>query len=536
MLNRRIVQSFLGVTVQSFLRTSHTFVAALFCLLATLRPTAAQSVAALGRYAVTLPEDSAPPPLPREFRGVWIATVGNIDWPSRRGLSVADQKEELILLLERAARLRLNAVIFQVRPAADALYESRYEPWSAVLTGTMGKDPGYDPLAFAITEAHRRGLELHAWFNPYRAQYRNEKAKPARNHVSRTMSAVVKKYGPYLWMDPGEPSVRAQTTRVILDVVRRYDIDGVHLDDYFYPYPERNRRGQLIPFPDDRSWSRYVKAGGTLDRSDWRRQNVDTLIRSLYTEIRKAKPWVRFGISPFGIWRPGYPAPVRGFDQFASLYADARRWWREGWLDYLTPQLYWRSSAPQQPYAALLAWWAQENVRGRHLWPGNAAYKVTGSGERWPSTELADQVSLTRDQAGASGNIHFNMTAFVNDWDALTSRMASGPYAEAALPPATTWLARAEPEAPVVTRRDEAAAVVLQVSPPARPRAPTAAVRWWLVRARYPDGWRAFLADPTTRTIRLAADAGGQLPDLVGVSAIDRVGVESEVMHVLAPL
>jgi uncharacterized lipoprotein YddW (UPF0748 family) len=515
---------------------SSLFLAA--CLIvAAVQPADAQ-VAALGRYAVALPEDSAPPPVPREFRGVWIATVANLDWPSRPGLPADAQKAELVALLDHAVRLRLNAVVFQVRPAADALYESRIEPWSAVLSGTMGTAPSprYDPLAFAVAEAHRRGLELHAWFNPYRARYRNERARASGSHISRAMPSVVKRYGPYLWMDPGEPAVRERTMRVILDVVRRYDIDGVHLDDYFYPYPERDRRGRLIAFPDDRSWTRYRRGGGTLERDDWRRRNVDLLIQSLYTEIRKAKPWVRFGISPFGIWRPGYPAPVRGFDQFANLYADARRWWREGWLDYLTPQLYWRSTAPQQPYAPLLAWWAQENVKGRHLWPGNAAYKVTNTGERWAATELADQVRLTRDQPGATGNIHFNMSAFVSDWDAVTERMASGPYADAALAPATPWLSRAEPAAPVVTRRDEAAAVVLDVTAPASPPASPAAPRWWLMRARYPDGWRAFLAEPAVRTIRLGADAGGKLPDLVTVNAIDRVGVESETVYALAPL
>ena len=497
---------------------------------------AGQGVASLGRYAVALEEDSAAPPVPREFRGVWVATVANLDWPSRPGLPADEQKAELISLFDRAVRLRLNAVIFQVRPAADALYESTLEPWSAVLTGTMGKSPGYDPLAFAVAEAHRRGLELHAWFNPYRARYRDDRAKASPTHVSRRMPAVVKRYGPYLWMDPGEPAVRELTTRVILDVVRRYDIDGVHLDDYFYPYPERNRRGSVIAFPDDRSFRRYRAGGGTLDRDDWRRENVDRLIASLPAEIHRVKPWVRFGISPFGIWRPGYPSAVRGFDQFANLYADARRWLNEGWLDYLTPQLYWRSGAPQQPYAALLEWWAEQNTRGRHLWPGNAAYKVTNSGERWPASELVEQVRLTREQPGASGNIWFNMTSFVNDWDAVSDRMATGPYAAPALPPATPWLGRSIPDAPLVTRRDEGSAVTLTVAAPGRPVSPSALARWWLVRARYPEGWRAYLAEAGERTIRLSADSAGQLPDLIAVNAIDRVGVESDAILLLPPM
>ncbi len=400
-----------------------------------------------GLYAVALPSDSAPPPLPREFRGVWVATVANMDWPSRPGLPVAQQKDELLALLDRAAAVHLNAVIFQVRPAADALYASRYEPWSAVLTGTQGKAPSpfYDPLAFAVAEAHKRGLELHAWFNPYRARYRDDHRPAARSHVSRAMPRVVKRYGPYLWMDPGEPAVRDETIKVILDVVHRYDIDAVHLDDYFYPYPERDRRGRVIDFPDGPSWTRYVRGGGKLDRDDWRRQNVDLLVESLYREIKKAKPWVRFGISPFGIWRPGSPPAVTGFDSYGSLYADSRKWLAEGWLDYLTPQLYWRTAAPAQSYPQLLAWWAGQNAHGRHLWPGNADYKVTNSGERWRSSEIVGQIDLTRDQPGSDGNVHFNASALAASWDGLSGHLSDGPYAAPALPPASPWLSSGGP-------------------------------------------------------------------------------------------
>jgi uncharacterized lipoprotein YddW (UPF0748 family) len=521
--------------------------------LAPLAGTAAQPATLSGRYAVLLPSDTIPPPIPREFRGVWVATVGNIDWPSRPGLSVDAQKAELVAILDRAAGLRLNAVIFQVRPAADALYKSPYEPWSAVLTGTMGKapSPAYDPLAFAVAEAHRRGLELHAWFNPYRARYSGTRGPVARTHVSRTLPSVVKRYGPYLWMDPGEPAVRALTTKVILDVVRRYDIDGVHLDDYFYPYPERDRRGRVIDFPDGPSWKRYVRTGGTLSRGDWRRRNVDLLIESLYREIKKTKPWVRFGVSPFGIWRPGYPASVRGFDQFESLYADARKWVAKGWLDYLTPQLYWRAGAPAQNYAQLLSWWADQNARGRHLWPGNADYKVANAGERWSATEIADQIRLTREQPGAEGNIHFNEGAFVANWDDLSRRLATGPYAEPALPPASPWLSSAPSLAPSVSRRDAAGMVILDIGAGTdgareqHPSGPSAAdtyaapagsaPRWWLVRARYPDGWHAQVFDAAQRSLRLAADAAGQLPELVAVSTVDIVGVESEAVYLMPP-
>src|SRR5687767_2977649 len=236
-----------------------------------------------GRYAPALPSDLDAPPLPREFRGAWIATVDNIDWPSKPGLSVDSQKAELLALFDHAARIRLNAVILQVRPAADALYESSLEPWSVYLTGRNGRPPNpeWDPLAFAVAEAHRRGMELHAWFNPYRARFRGDRGPLSPRHVSRRMASVVKRYGSYLWMDPGEPSVRAHTTKVIVDVVRRYDVDGVHIDDYFYPYPELDRRRREIPFPDNTSFTKYRRSGGTLDRDSWRRRNVDLLVEAL---------------------------------------------------------------------------------------------------------------------------------------------------------------------------------------------------------------------------------------------------------------
>ena len=506
-------------------------------LLAAVPTLPAQQAALPTWYAPALPSDRAPPPVAREFRGVWIATVGNLDWPSRPGLPVDSQRAELVSLLDRAVAMKLNAVIFQVRPEGDALYKSPYEPWSAYLTGTMGKAPApaWDPLAFAVTESHRRGLELHAWFNPFRARYSGQRSRAASNHVSRTMPALVKRYGPYLWMDPGEPAIQDLTRKVIVDVVKRYDIDGVHLDDYFYPYPERDRRGRVIPFPDARSWQRYERSGGTLSRDDWRRQNVDQFIERLSHDIRVAKPWVRFGVSPFGIWRPGTPASVRGFDAWQDIYADSRRWLEKGWVDYLAPQLYWAESAPQQSFSTLLEWWAGRNAYGRHLWPGLAAYKVTGTGSvRWPAREIVDQVRIARDQPGVDGQVHFNMAALIQNSDSVANRLASGPYAVPSLVPASPWLSSGNRVAPDVTRTNRGDVVFLQIrasergwsgasSSSARSQS---SERWWLVRARYPDGWRETLVDATVTSVSLPA-AGGQLPDLVAVNGIDRAGVES---------
>lgn len=488
----------------------------------------------LSWYATVLESDDDAPPVPREFRGVWIATVDNIDWPSKPGLSVDSQKTELLALLDHAARLRLNAVIFQVRPAADALYKSSLEPWSVYLTGQSGRAPSpeWDPLAFAITESHRRGLELHAWFNPYRARYRGDRGTLSSTHVSRTMGSVVKRYGSYLWMDPGEPTVRAHTTRVILDVVRRYDVDGVHIDDYFYPYQERDRRGRLIPFPDDASWTKYRRGGGTLTRDNWRRRNVDLLVESLYGEIKKAKPWVKFGVSPFGIWRPGYPTPVRGLDAYDALYADSRRWLVEGWLDYFVPQLYWAVGAPQQSYPMLLAWWADQNHLGRHLWPGNGTFKVTTTGsQRWPANELLQQITLTRDQPGAGGNVHFSMSSLVQSADALADRLMVGPYRGPALVPASPWLASSIPLAPAVSSSTADRRITLRVSTP-NDIGPAAA-RWWLVRARYGDGWRTDLVDAGTPVVTLGPGDDGLLPDFIVVNAVGRAGLESAPVRII---
>ncbi|HVT28302.1 MAG TPA: family 10 glycosylhydrolase, partial [Lacipirellulaceae bacterium] len=249
-------------------------------------------------------DPTGPPPVAREFRGAWVATVGNIDWPSKPGLPADVQKRELIAIFDKCLELNLNGVIFQVRTQADALYDSKFEPWSEFLTGRMGEAPKpyYDPLKFAVEEAHRRGLQLHAWFNPYRVHTPVAKSEPAANHASVARPDIVRTYGQYKWFDPGDPASEDAFVAVLTDVVKRYDVDGVHIDDYFYPYQEKDKSGKTIPFPDDETYRRAVAAGVKLDRADWRRQNVNHLIERMYTEVKKLKPWVLVGISPFGIW------------------------------------------------------------------------------------------------------------------------------------------------------------------------------------------------------------------------------------------
>lgn len=354
-----------------------------------------------------------PPDVPREFRAAWIATVANIDWPSEPGLPVARQKAELRRLLDQAAALHLNAVIFQVRPHADALYDSPHEPWSYYLTGEQGRAPAsdFDPLSFAVAAAHARGLELHAWFNPYRAGHPADTSGLAPPHVAREHPSWVRTYGDYLWLDPGVPAVRDHTHRVIMDVVRRYDIDGVHFDDYFYPYPAY---ADGAPFPDSASWARARANGWSGSRADWRRHNVNRLVERVYRSIKEVKPHVAFGISPFGIWRPDHPPGTRGFDAYAQLYADARKWLREGWVDYMTPQLYYRLDQYGYSYPEMLRWWITQNEEDRHVWPGLYTSRVRMAGERhWPDAQILGQIYTARSHPGATGQVHFSLQALM---------------------------------------------------------------------------------------------------------------------------
>lgn len=395
--------------------------------------------------------DDDPPGVRREFRGVWVATVANIDWPSARGLSVERQKQQLLQILDRAVSMNLNAIVFQVRPACDALYESRLEPWSEYLTGVCGKapSPSFDPLAFAVQEAHRRGLELHAWFNPFRARHSGAKSPIPASHVSKKRPEWTHTYGRQLWLDPGVKAVRDYSISVILDVVRRYDVDGVHIDDYFYPYKEKDSAGQEIDFPDDATYAKYRADGGTLPRDAWRRRNVDLFVEEMYRSVKAVRPAVKVGISPFGIWRPGNPPGIQGFDAYAEIYADSRRWLEEGWCDYFSPQLYWPIEKPAQSYPALLKWWVEHNPKGRHVWPGNYTSRVAdGSKNPWRAEEVVEQVKRTRQQPGATGNVHFSMVAFLENRGGVVDALTHSVYAEPALVPASPWLDATHPDLP----------------------------------------------------------------------------------------
>ena len=474
----------------------------------------------VGLAAQTVPDSLRPPEVKREFRGLWVATVRNMDWPSSPSLPVEAQQQELLALLDRARELNLNAIILQVRPEADALYRSPFEPWSRFLTGQQGKapDPAWDPLEFAVREAHRRGIELHAWFNPYRASD-NRNAPMAASHVTKRRPDLIVPYAQFLWMDPGIPEVRRRMIRTVVDVVKRYDIDAVHIDDYFYPYPEV-RNGVRLEFPDDNTYRAYRRRGGKLSLAEWRRNNVNQLVREFYAAVKAQKPWVKVGISPFGIWRPGHPpTTTAGIDTFEELYADSKKWLNEGWLDYIAPQLYWPVRPPEQSYPVLLQWWAQENTKGRHVWPGLALYKIPIRGPRKMSpADVVEEIRLTRQTPGATGHIHFNAAVLMQNIEAIADSLAAI-YAEPALVPASPWLDATGPSRPVASAaRDTAAGTIdVRFAPSQRDQ-----VRWWVVQSRVNGDWVIAIVPGGERRHLLTGDVGAV--NLVAVTAVDRTG------------
>lgn len=364
-----------------------------------------------------------------EFRGVWVATVANIDWPSRPGLPTEEMKREAVSILDLHKSQGMNAVIFQIRPCADAFYYSELEPWSRYLTGVPGQAPSpfFDPLQFWIEESHKRGMELHAWLNPYRLA--NNASEPlAGNHIAFKNPDWVINYGNKLYFDPGVPATRVHVKNVVTDIVRRYDVDAIHFDDYFYPYPVNT------PFPDDASFARYNRAFRPDQKEDWRRENVDILIKMLSDSIRHIKPWVKFGISPFGVWRNSYVDPQgsetrAGVSNYDHLYADIRKWLQEGWIDYVIPQIYWEIGHPAADFATLVRWW-DKNSFGKGLYIGQAPYKIdpASATEAWRKPgELPRQIDMLRQYSNISGSAYFSSKHFRRDLlgfqDSLSNRL-----------------------------------------------------------------------------------------------------------------
>jgi uncharacterized lipoprotein YddW (UPF0748 family) len=323
------------------------------------------------------------------LKGAWVASVYNLNFPSHVGLSAETQKAQIRQIVEAAARSGLNALMVQVRPESDALYASQLEPWSRYLTGIRGAAPGYDPLDYFIRVGRQQGIAIHAWINPYRAAAKASELRTG-NHGSHELIGAVHRIGNALWMDPGDPAVRDHVVKVVRDIVERYPVAGIILDDYFYPYPSRAYTNGSFP---DHAF--YAKYGGNTDLGDWRRHNVNMLIRELHDIVKEARPDVLFGVSPFGIYRKGFPANVTvELDQYQDLYADPVAWLKNGWVDYLSPQLYWRDKSAQS-FSTLLEWWRspEANPREIPIYPSIAIDRLGGS-YGWPSSEIASQLTI----------------------------------------------------------------------------------------------------------------------------------------------
>ncbi|WP_417217957.1 family 10 glycosylhydrolase [Arthrobacter sp.] len=388
-----------------------------------------------------------------EFRGLWVASVVNIDWPSKAGLGVSAQQAELRSILDLAVSRNLNAVLLQVRPAADRMWRATLgEPWSRYLTGTQGKDPGYDPLAYAISEAHRRGLALHAWINPFRVAMDTSLSSLVADHPARKHPSWSFAYGGRRYYNPGIPAVRTYIRSVVVDLVKRYDVDGIHFDDYFYPYPVAG-----AGIPDGAAYAAYRGSWTTVAR--WRIDNINLFVRDTYNAIKAAKRRVVFGIGPFGIWRNRSSTPLgsatSGLESYTALYSDTRRWVRDGWVDYILPQLYWYQGYKPADYNVLVSWWAKQ-VSGTpvKLYTGEAAYKVgdaTTAAWRDPN-ELRDHLAKGRSLAAVRGQAFYNTTAFrANKLNAIGILKARH-YARPALPVPFTQLNATRPYTPVITK------------------------------------------------------------------------------------
>lgn len=469
-------------------------------------------------WCVSAQAEILPKPM-REFRAVWIATVDNIDFPSKRTLSVAEQKAEILKMLELARELKLNAVVFQVRPMGDALYDSKIEPWSEFLTGAMGKPQDFDPLQFVVVEAHRRGILVHAWFNPYRAFHPAAKTVSS-DHISKRRPDLVRKYGKYLWLDPGEADVRRYSASVVADVVRRYDVDGVHFDDYFYPYPEKDANGNRIDFPDDAAWQKYVETGGKLSRDDWRRKNVNDFIETVGREIKRIKPHVLYGVSPFGIWQPVPEKDIKGLNAYAELYADARKWLRDGTVDYLSPQLYWETARKGLSFPVLLEWWQSQNVKNRHLWTGIATYRI-GSNADFTAGEIIRQIETTRRLQPSAGSIAFSFKSLRNDLGGIQKLLKSSVYQTDAIVPASNWIKSEKPAAPKVEIQKDGDKVKINWQEQGKIKA-----FWFVVYAKDKNGWSCSVLPAATGSIALSADR--RISQIV-VTSVDRMGSESPI-------
>ncbi len=397
----------------------------------------------------------------REMRAVWIATVANIDWPSRSGLSTLDQQRELIELLDLVKEWNMNTIIFQIRPAADAFFPSELEPWTQYLTGTQGQapEPFYDPLQFAIDESRRRGIDIHLWLNPYRAEIDTARNALSDNHPIKKHPEWFVNYGRLSYFNPGLPETRDHVSRVVADLVRRYDMDAIHFDDYFYPYPLPG-----LEFPDSAAFAKHPRGFSSDEKEAWRRDNVDLIIKQLQDTIKSIKPHVEFGISPFGVWR-NYDKDPRGsytragVTNYDDLHADILKWQKKGWIDYVTPQLYWHIGMELADYAILAQWWA-DNTYGCPLYIGHGLYRIGADSpnKEWRSSEeIGRQLDILRGIPNIEGSMYFSARFLRANTFGLKERLLANHYRYPALPPINNRVKQytvEPPENPVMTVSD----------------------------------------------------------------------------------
>ena len=403
-----------------------------------------------------------------EVRAVWIATVDNIDWPSYGNTTPESQKAEFLRILDMHQRNGINTVFVQVRPSADAFYPSQYEPWSQWLTGTQGKPPYpfYDPLQFMIEETHKRGMEFHAWCNPYRANFNIKTASIAPNHITRLHPEWFLTYGDKKYFDPANKDAQDFVVTVIRDIVKRYDVDGIHMDDYFYPYRIPGKE-----FPDAAS---YAKSGSRLSKDDWRRSNVDSIIYKLNIAIKQERKLCKFGVSPFSVWRNKDRDPQRGSDtragqsNYDDLYADILLWLEKGWIDYVAPQIYFQIGHDRVAYEKMVDWWSK-NSYGRQVYIGHGLYRVSEKSAAWRNVnELPNQIKLLRQYPNVQGSVYYSSRSFNSNPNGWNDSLANNYYKYPALIPPMRWIDNEKPWAPLVEKTIKDSSVTFAVKPDPR--------------------------------------------------------------------
>jgi uncharacterized lipoprotein YddW (UPF0748 family) len=461
-----------------------------------------------------------------------VATVDNIDWPTKGNYNADSQRAEYIKLLDMHRRNGMNAVVVQVRPAADAIYPSPYEPWSEWLTGRQGMPPApyYDPLAIMVTEAHKRGMEFHAWCNPYRAEFKIGKSSIAPTHITKLHPEWFLTYGDKRYFDPGNKEVQQFVVQVIRDIVRRYPVDAIHFDDYFYPYRIPGKE-----FPDDASYAKYGKG---MSRDDWRRSNVDSVIVMLGRAIREENPSCRFGISPFGVWRnkdkdPDGSATRAGQTNYDDLYADILLWLKNGWIDYVAPQLYWEFGFSVVPYEELLDWWSKHTY-GRHCYIGLGIYRA-GSNAAWKDkTQLPRMIQALRNTPNIQGAIYFSSKSFESNPNGWSDSLRNHYYKYPALVPSMDWMPAVTvnpPQFKLINTVSNTRSVELYEQPASLPVKTFVVYGVDSVNAETAknDPKRILMTIPCINgAASLSLPIGGSNYKVIGVSAVDEENNESE--------